>query len=65
MDEFLKTFEIGRSLRMKGCPYDNAVAKATFKIIKTEFVNQMNFQSLIHLELELYDYSCPLSKSSP
>lgn len=56
MDELLKTFEIGRSLSMKGCPYDNAVAEATFKIIKTEFVNQMNFQSLRHLELELYDY---------
>jgi putative transposase len=56
MDELLKTFEIGRSLSKKGCPYDNAVAEATFKIIKTEFVNQMTFQSLHHLELELYDY---------
>jgi transposase InsO family protein len=56
MDELLKTFEIGRSLSMKGCPYDNAVAEATYKIMKTEFVNQMNFQSLRHLELELYDY---------
>ncbi len=56
MDELLKTFEIGRSLSMKGCLYDNAVAEATYKIMKTEFVNQMNFQSLRHLELELYDY---------
>jgi putative transposase len=56
MDELLKTFEIGRSLSKKGCPYDNAVAEATFKIIKTEFVNQMAFQSLHHLELELHDY---------
>ncbi|MFC7561516.1 IS3 family transposase [Paenibacillus farraposensis] len=56
MDELLETFEIGRSLSMKGCPYDNAVAEATYKIMKTEFVNQMNFQSLRHLELELYDY---------
>src|SRR6476620_395117 len=56
MDELLETFEIGRSLSMKGCPYDNAVAEATYKIIKTEFVNQMNFQSLRHLKLELYDY---------
>lgn len=56
MDELLETFEIGRSLSAKGCPYDNAVAEATYKIMKTEFVNQMNFQSLCHLELELYDY---------
>lgn len=56
MDELLKTFAIGRSLSMKGCPYDNAVAEATFKIMKTEFVNQMVFQDLRHLELELYDY---------
>lgn len=56
MEELLETFEIGRSLSMKGCPYDNAVAEATYKIMKTEFVNQMTFQSLRHLELELYDY---------
>jgi transposase InsO family protein len=56
MDQMLTTFQIGRSLSMKGCPYDNAVAEATFKVMKTEFINQMNFQSLIHLELELYDY---------
>lgn len=56
MDELLETFRIGRSLSMKGCPYDNAVAEATYKIMKTEFVNQMNFQSLRQLEVELYDY---------
>ena len=56
MDELLETLEIARSLSMKGCPYDNAVAEATYKIMKTEFVNQMNFQSLRHLELKLYDY---------
>ena len=38
IDDALKTFNIQRSLSMKGCPYDNAVAEATFKIIKTEFV---------------------------
>ncbi|WP_225999293.1 IS3 family transposase [Paenibacillus sp. BJ-4] len=56
MDELLETFEIGRSLSMKGCPYDNAVAEATYKVMKTEFVNQMEFQTLRHLEIELYDY---------
>lgn len=44
MDELLGTFDIGRSLSMKGCPYDNTVAEATYKVMKTEFVNQMNFQ---------------------
>ncbi len=56
MDELLQTFEIGRSLSKKACPYDNAVAEATYKIMKTEFVNQMEFQSLRHLQIELYDY---------
>lgn len=55
IDETLATFQIGRSLNMKGCPYDNAVAEATFKIMKTEFINQMNFLSLDRLKLELYD----------
>lgn len=39
INETLETFEIQRSLSKKGCPYDNAVAEATFKILKTEFVN--------------------------
>jgi len=56
MDKLLETFEIGRSLSMKGCPYDNAVAEATYKIMKTEFINQMSFHSIRQLELELYDY---------
>lgn len=56
MDELLESFEIGRSLSMKGCPYDNAVAEATYKVMKTEFLNQMEFQSLEQLQIELYDY---------
>lgn len=39
IDEALETFNIQRSLSMKGCPYDNAVAEATFKVFKTEFAN--------------------------
>ncbi|MEJ9152475.1 IS3 family transposase, partial [Bacillus smithii] len=46
MDEVLDIFNIKRSLSMKGCPYDNAVAEATFKIIKTEFVKGKYFESL-------------------
>ena len=38
IEELLETFHIERSLSHKGCPYDNAVAEATFKIIKTEFI---------------------------
>ncbi|WP_434060891.1 IS3 family transposase [Spiroplasma ixodetis] len=34
----------------------NAVAKATFKTFKTEFINDRNFTSLIQLKLELFDY---------
>ena len=56
INDLLKTFEIGRSLSMKGCPYDNAVAEATYKIMKTEFIHQMTFHSLNHLKMELYDY---------
>jgi len=56
MDNALKTFNIQRSLSMKGCPYDNAVAEATFKIIKTEFVKGQHFDSLEEITSELQDY---------
>ena len=51
IDEVLGTFKIKRSLSMKGCPYDNAVAEATFKIFKTEFANNYHFYSLEQLEI--------------
>jgi len=50
IDETLDAFNIDRSLSMKGCPYDNAVAEATFKIIKTEFVRQYTFDNLDELD---------------
>jgi putative transposase len=56
ISDSLETFGIQRSLSAKGCPYDNAVAEATFKIFKTEFANQMIFTSLEQLVLELSDY---------
>lgn len=56
IDELLKTFKIKRSLSKKGCPYDNAVAEATYKIIKTEFAFNRIFESFEELELELFDY---------
>jgi transposase InsO family protein len=50
LDETLKAFHIRRSLSMKGCPYDNAVAEATFKIIKTEFVKGQEYETLEQLQ---------------
>jgi len=55
ISEALETFDIQRSLSMKGCPYDNAVAAAMFKVFKTEFANQAHFSSLEQLALELHD----------
>lgn len=52
IDEALETFGIARSLSGKGTPYDNAVAEATFKTIKTEFVNDRVFDSQQELDLE-------------
>jgi len=56
IDQTLDTFDIKRSLSMKGCPYDNAVAEATFKIIKTEFVRGQKFETLDELKYQLSDY---------
>ena len=56
IDEVLNTFEIERSLSKKGCPYDNAVAEAGYKIIKTEFAFNRIFKSLQELKLELKSY---------
>jgi putative transposase len=56
IDETLETFQIKRSLSKKGCPYDNAVAEATYKIVKTEFVDSHHFDSLGELTLKLNDY---------
>ena len=56
IDEVLTTFNIARSLSKKGCPYDNAVAEATYKIIKTEFAFNRIFESFEELETELFKY---------
>ena len=56
ISEALEAFGIQRSLSMKGCPYDNAVAEAMFKVFKTEFANGAHFSSLEQLALELGDY---------
>ena len=56
IEETLEAFDIIRSLSHKGCPYDNAVAEATFKIIKTEFVKNQTFMNLDALKLQFADY---------
>jgi len=56
IDELLDTFDIKRSLSFKGCPFDNAVAESTFKMIKNEFIYRRVFESAEQLELELADY---------
>ena len=56
IDEILDTFNIERSLSMKGCPYDNTVAEATYKVIKTEFVNNQRFETQEQLGCEFADY---------
>ncbi len=56
ISEALETFGIQRSLSRKGCPYDNAVAEAMFKVFKTEFANGAHSSSLEQLALELDDY---------
>lgn len=56
IDDALETFEIQRSLSLKGSPYDNAVAEAMFNVIKTEFVKGTYFASQSELDLELFDY---------
>lgn len=56
LDELLKEFEIKRSLSKKGCPYDNAVAEAQFKIVKTEFVYPRVFLTMEQLRKELAAY---------
>jgi len=56
IDDALEAFDIERSLSEKGNPYDNAVAEAMFKTIKTEFVNDANFPCQEALELALFDY---------
>jgi len=56
INDVLKTFHIQRSLSIKGCPFDNAVAEATYKLIKMEFVYPRRFATLSQLENELERY---------
>ncbi|MGO2082682.1 IS3 family transposase [Vagococcus sp.] len=39
-----------------GCPYDNSVAEATYRVFNLEFIYQQSFDSLFELQYELMDY---------
>jgi transposase InsO family protein len=56
IEGIIETFDIQRSLSKAGCPYDNAVAEAAFKVFKVEFVYPNVFESINQLKLELVDY---------
>ena len=56
IDELLHAFKIKRSLSRKGNPWDNAVAEALYKILKTEFVKNIIFSSKWQLERKLTEY---------
>lgn len=56
IEEVLETFGIERSLSLKGSPHDNAVAEATNKSLKTEFVYQRRFRSTEQLKKEFGAY---------
>lgn len=56
MDDALEAFGIERSLSEKGSPYNNSVAEATFKTIKTEFINGAIFPCQRAFDLELFNY---------
>lgn len=56
IDELLEIFDIERSLSHKGCLYDDAMADATFKILKIEFVWNEIFADL---KLRLWDSQYP------
>lgn len=56
LDECLKELGIQRSLSHKGRSYDNAIAEAAFKTVKTELVSNTIFDSLKQIRLTFYHY---------
>lgn len=56
IDAKLAIFNITRSLSRKGSPHDNAVAEATYKTIKFEFVYGETFETLEILENSFKSY---------
>lgn len=56
LEALLDNFGIQRSLSHKGTPYDNAVAEATFKSIKFEFVYPKTFNTIEQLKQAFSSY---------
>ncbi len=56
IEDLINIFGISRSLSETGVPYDNAVAEATFKSIKTEFIYPNRFETPQQLKQELSVY---------
>ncbi|TCI77809.1 transposase [Exiguobacterium sp. SH0S1] len=56
VSDTLRSFGIRHSFSDKGCPCDNTVSEAMYKVIKTEFVRKRNFPNLTVLDRELRDY---------
>ena len=54
--KLLEIFHMEYFLSHKEYPYDNTVAEATFKIIKTEFVWNEIFYALEERKIKLWDY---------
>ncbi|WP_285023949.1 IS3 family transposase, partial [Lactococcus garvieae] len=56
IEEFLSAFHIQRSLSHKATPHDNAVAEATYKAFKAEFIYQERFETLEELKVKTFDF---------
>ncbi len=56
IERILDQFQIKRSLSKKGTPYDNAVAEATYKTIKTEFIYPQQFETKEELKKKFGAY---------
>lgn len=55
IEDVITAFDIKRSLRQVGCPYDNAVSESTYRAFKIEFVYQEQFSTLEELAIKTRD----------
>ncbi|MFD6211442.1 IS3 family transposase [Peribacillus sp. NPDC060253] len=56
IDEALETFEIKRSLSMKGCPYDNACIESFNALLKKEEVNHVQYLDYQTAKLAMFQF---------
>lgn len=52
----LKQYKVIQSMSRKGNCWDNAVAESFFKILKSELVKHMNFNSILQAKTELFEF---------